>query len=137
MIGYGSLPGRATRHSALTTIARGVGILSLAVGVAVLARPRQFARALGVFEQPVEVLYAFAVRDLLLGALLVSGREPQTWLRVRGSFDIADGVLAAVYAPIGRPPLARTLTGVLVGAGSGVLEWLVTNRLAADPLVRP
>jgi uncharacterized membrane protein len=110
-----------------TTLARGLGWFSLALGVTELAVPRTLARVIGVepSRRSSTVLRLFGARELLtgLGVLAQPRRAPALWLRVAG--DAVD------LAAFGMAARARSSTARLVGAALAVAGVTAIDLWAA------
>ncbi len=61
-------------------LARGVGLVSLGVGLALLAAPARTTESFGIGERK-ELGRFLGVRDLILAAGLLSSGSPAPWLR--------------------------------------------------------
>jgi len=72
-------------------VAKALGWLSLAIGLAELLAPRSVARAAGVASPPL-MTRALGVRELMAGVTLLQAARPQpgVWMRVAGdAMDVA------------------------------------------------
>lgn len=110
-------------------ISLGLGIFSIALGLAELAATRRIARALGNDHRAGRVtLRAFGAREMLAGAGLLAAPAHSTlvWNRVAGdAMDLAALGLAARSAP-----RHRAIWGALAFvAGATVIDTLVARAL--------
>jgi hypothetical protein len=124
----------ATRHlPSATTLARGLGWFSIALGAAELLMPRQVGRAAGLAGRET-LLRSYGAREIATGIGLLVSRRPVWWMWARVAGDALDaatlsrgtrgraglslGIVAAVAAadlacaaalsrPQGPRPLAR------------------------------
>lgn len=89
-------------HSA-HALARGLGWLSIGLGVAEILRPREMSRAAGM-EAADRLVRGYGARELLTGAALLttSRPEPYVWARVAG--DVLDIATVGAGAVAGRSP---------------------------------
>jgi hypothetical protein len=106
---------------------RGLGGLSLALGAAPLAAPRQIAKLIGVPERRA-LLYAVGVRELLAGVGLLATRRKGVfaWARVAG--DLMDIALLGTGFAKTRSPRAAGALGFVLGVT--VLDLIAARRLA-------
>src|SRR5690349_21601095 len=110
-------------------ISLGLGIFSIALGIAEVAATRRIARALGHDNRAGRVtLRAFGARELLAGAGLLAAPAHSTlvWNRVAGdAMDLAALGLAARAAP-----RRRAVWGAIAFvAGATVIDTLVARAL--------
>ena len=91
------------RNHSAHALARGLGWLSIGLGVAEILRPREMSRAIGM--QPADRLVrGYGARELLTGAALLttSRPEPYVWARVAG--DVLDIATVGAGAVAARSP---------------------------------
>jgi len=108
----------------------GLGVFSLALGAVEVGAPRRIARFLGLDEEGTarKTIFAFGVRELLAGAMLLRGPAVSTnvWNRVIG--DAMDaGALLLAFGP-------STKKGAMTGAlafvgGAAALDWYTARGL--------
>ena len=109
-------------------LARGVGLVSLGVGLALLAAPARTTESFGMGERK-ELGRFLGVRDLILAAGLLSSGSPAPWLRARAVFDAADAVLLAGGAALGVFPRSRSMLGVAVAVSFSAFGFALARRL--------
>jgi hypothetical protein len=109
-------------------LARGVGLVSLGVGLALLAAPARTAKSFGMGERP-NLGRILGVRDLILAAGLLRSENPAPWLRARAFSDAADATLLAGGAIFGVFPRGRSIFGVAVAAGFSIFGFALARRL--------
>ena len=109
-------------------LARGVGLVSLGVGLALIAAPARTTESFGMGERK-ELGRFLGVRDLILAAGLLRSENPAPWLRARAISDAADAALLAGGAAFGVFPRARSMLGVLVAAGFSAFGFILAQRL--------
>jgi hypothetical protein len=104
------------RQGRTQTLACGLGIFSIAIGVAELVAPRWIARRAGARVSP-NMIRAFGVREIAtgVGLLMAAKRGPWLWGRVAG--DALD--IAAVRNPAAIAALAG-VTALDVAAASAL-----------------
>lgn len=110
-------------------LARIVGLVSLGVGLALLAAPAWTAKNFGMGERP-KLGRFLGVRDLILAAGLLRSENPAPWLRARALSDAADAALLAGGAAFGVFPRGRSMFGVVVAAGFSALGFILARRLS-------
>ncbi len=109
-------------------LARGVGWLSIGVGLTLLAAPTRAVRGLGMGERP-NLGRLMGARDLVLGAGLLRGENTTTWLRARGISDALDAAIILGGAISGAFPRNRALVGLAMATGFSVLSFVLARRL--------
>jgi uncharacterized membrane protein len=99
------------------TTARGLGYLSLGLGLSQLLAPRWFARTVGVEGRSdnATIVRLIGVRELLAGAGLLTSRNPKPWVWLRVGGDVMDLALLGRAAGGGRVEAGR-VNGALAGA---------------------
>src|SRR3954468_16997973 len=114
-------PARRSRRCPMTTdqtTARGLGYLSLGLGLCQVLAPRWFAETIGVQgrSENQSVVRLIGARELLTGAGLLSARNPAPWVWLRVGGDLMD------LALLGRAAGSRgTETGRVNGALAGTV----------------
>ena len=84
-------------------LARGLGLVSLGIGITEIAAPRQLERTMGIGNgQTTGILRVLGVREIMHGVDILSHRDPTpgVWSRVAG--DVLDGVLLGLAAKRSR-----------------------------------
>jgi hypothetical protein len=109
-------------------LARMVGLVSLGVGLALLAAPARTTESFGMGEHN-ELGRFLGVRDLILAAGLLYSENPASWLRARAVSDATDAALLAGGAAFGVFPRGRSMFGVAVAAGFSALGFILARRL--------
>src|SRR3954453_19119337 len=111
----------------------GLGIFSIALGLAEVAAPGRLARWLGVGGSGTarKILFAFGLRELAAGGMLLRGPAVSTnvWNRVIG--DVIDA------GALGLAVRTSTRKGAVAGAmafvgGAFVADWLTARALDRD-----
>jgi hypothetical protein len=112
------------------TLARGLGLASLALGVPQVAAPDRFAQAVGAVPDAGtrELTVGIGLRELTAAAgLLVRGSSPTfLWSRVAG--DVMDLVLLGGALRRGGPGRGRTLAATAAVAGRTALDLAAARR---------
>jgi hypothetical protein len=104
------------------TLARSLGVLSLALGLSEIAAPSHVARLVGVPDDPTNrlVLRVLGAREVITGLALLGGRRSAGWLWGRVGGDVLDVTLLGLGLRSEGADLARgaVATGVLLGVGA-------------------
>jgi hypothetical protein len=110
-------------------LTRGIGWMSVGVGLALVAAPKLTVRAFGMGERP-RLGRFLGVRDLVVGAGLLSGRENLgPWLRARAVSDAGDATLLLAGAVSGVFPRGRAMFGFVVASTFSVFGFTLARRL--------
>lgn len=109
-------------------LARGVGLVSLGVGLALLATPTRTVQLFGMGERK-DLGRFLGVRDLVLAAGLLRSENPALWLRARAVSDAADAALLASGAASGAFPRGRAVFGFAVAASFSAFGFALARRL--------
>ncbi len=109
-------------------LARGVGWVSIGVGLALLASPSRAVRGLGMGERP-NLGRLMGARDLVLGAGLLRGGNTTTWLRARGAADALDAAVILAGMASGAFPRNRAPVGLAMATGFSVLSFVLARRM--------
>ncbi|TCS37405.1 polyketide cyclase/dehydrase/lipid transport protein [Paucimonas lemoignei] len=120
------------RHSSAANLAKGLGWLSIGLGVAQLLAPRAVSRAAGVDEHPM-LLRAVGLREIASGAgILSQPRQQGNWLWSRVAGDIMDlallGVAAQTTSRFHRKRRQRIGMATAIVAGITVLDVMSSMR---------
>ena len=112
------------------TLARGLGLASLALGVPQVAAPDRFAEAVGAEPDAAtrDLTVGIGVRELTAAAgLLLRGSSPTfLWSRVAG--DVMDLVLLGGALRRGGPGRGRTVAATAAVAGIAALDLVAARR---------
>ncbi len=110
-------------------LARGIGWLSVGVGLTLVAAPKLTVRALGMGERP-NLGRFLGVRDLVVGAGLLSQSENLApWIRARAISDAVDATLFLAGAASGAIPRGRAMFGFAVASAFSVFSFALARRL--------
>lgn len=109
-------------------LARGIGWLSLVVGLQLVVAPKGGTRRFGMGERPT-LGRVMGVRDLVVGAGLLRGGDTRTWLMVRGINDAVDAAIILGGAASGAFPRDRAPVGLAVATSLSVVSLLLAKRL--------
>ena len=120
-------------------VTRGLGWLSIGLGLAQITAPRRVARMIGVddCEANRNTMFAIGVRELASGVGILTRERPvgPVWTRVGG--DVMDLALLgrALRSNYGRRNRVAAATAAV--AGITILDILAGQRLAHEPGPRP
>jgi hypothetical protein len=109
-----------------------LGFVSLGLGLAAVAAPRRFSRAIGLEETP-ETIAAFGAREIAAGSGLLSPVRPGPWLWLRVGGDVMDLVALGKAAQPHNP--RRWVAGIAAAAVAGIVVLDVI--LAAHATLHP
>jgi hypothetical protein len=109
-------------------LAQGVGLVSLGVGLALLAAPARTAKSFGMGKRPTLGRF-LGVRDLILAAGLLLSENPAPWLRARAVSDAVDAALLAGGAVFGAFPRGRAMFGFAVATSFSAFGFALARRL--------
>lgn len=128
----------APRHSSITPldrIAQGLGVFSIALGVAELAFPGAIGRALGL-ENRQGLLRAYGVREITAGiGALQPNPMPAMWSRVAG--DVLDLATLAQGHDADDEDKRRKANAALLAVGAITLVDLLVAAGWSQKLARP
>ncbi|WP_201860621.1 cyclase dehydrase [Microvirga soli] len=108
---------RGHADTATDTLARGLGIFSIALGIAEVVAPRALARALGMKGQE-GLIAGYGVREIATGIGILASKDPTPWIWGRVAGDGLD--LATLATALeGRNPKKGNV-GIAMAAVAGV-----------------
>lgn len=115
-------------------LARGLGWLSVGLGLAQIAAPRAVARWVGVRANPRNrrVVRAIGVRELAAGIGILTRPRPARWLWTQVGFDVTNLALLASALGAERTNRRRVFTATAATAGLTVLDTLAGLKLHQD-----
>lgn len=136
-------PGEPPPAADGATLARGLGLFSLGLGITELAAPRALAHAIGIDPdgRTSTVLRAFGMRELVsgLGVLVQPKRAMPLWARVAG--DAIDLAFIGWAAKSKRTSTQRLFAAFAAVAGVAALDVIAgrrvarANRKVIDPVI--
>jgi hypothetical protein len=108
---------RGHADTATDTLARGLGLFSIALGIAEVAAPRALARALGMKGQE-GLIAGYGVREIATGIGILASKDPTPWIWGRVAGDGLD--LATLATALeGKNPKEGNV-GIAMAAVAGV-----------------
>jgi len=115
------------------TAARGLGLVSLAIGLSEILLPKKLERTMGIGNGVnTRVLRLMGVRELMQGFDILTHGDPAPgmWARVIG--DVLDTALLGVAARQTRRAGAFALVSAMV-LGIGIADVLFASKLRTEP----
>lgn len=109
-------------------LARGIGWVSIGVGLALIVTPRWMTKGFGMGERP-NLGRFLGVRDLVLGAGLLRSESLAPWLQARAISDVGDAALLTGGAVSGAFPRSQAMVGLTVATTFSVLSFALARRL--------
>ena len=108
---------RGQADTATDTLARGLGLFSIALGVAEVAAPRALARALGMKGQE-GLIAGYGVREIATGIGILASKDPTPWIWGRVAGDGLDLATLATALEGSNPKKGNV--GIAMAAVAGV-----------------
>lgn len=103
--------------TATDTLARGLGLYSIALGIAEVVAPRTLARALGMKGQE-GLIAGYGVREIATGIGILASKDPTPWIWGRVAGDGLD--LATLATALEGDNPKRQNVGIAMAAVAGV-----------------
>ncbi|MEA3121166.1 MAG: hypothetical protein QOH33_707 [Paraburkholderia sp.] len=104
------------------SVARGLGWLSIALGMAELLAPRAVSRAAGLNDR-VGLVRLYGLRELACGIGILASRNPAPFLRARVGGDVLDlATLAATQQTMSERDRHRAMRTAVTVAGISALD---------------
>lgn len=108
---------RGHPDSATDTLARGLGVFSIALGLAEVIAPRALARTLGMDGQDT-LIRAYGVREIATGIGILASEDPTPWVWGRVAGDALD--VATLMPGLDPDNPQRANVGLALAAVAGV-----------------
>ena len=108
---------RGQADTATDTLARGLGLFSIALGVVEVAAPRALARALGIKGQE-GLIAGYGVREIATGIGILASKDPTPWIWGRVAGDGLDLATLATALEGNNPKKGNV--GIAMAAVAGV-----------------
>jgi len=108
---------RGHADTATDTLARGLGLFSIALGVAEVVAPRALARALGMKGQE-GLIAGYGVREIATGIGILASKDPTPWIWGRVAGDGLD--LATLATALEGKNPKKGNVGIAMAAVAGV-----------------
>ena len=111
------------------TLTRGIGWVSIGVGLALVVAPKWTVRAFGMGQRP-SLGRFLGVRDLVVGVGLLCEQENlRPWLRARAVSDAGDATLLLAGAVSGIFPRGRAMLGFVVASAFSMFGFTLARQL--------
>ena len=107
-------------------MARGVGWLSIGVGLVALVAPPRIGGLVGYVEKPA-LLRLVGVRDLCIGAGLLGPGTGRHWHWARAASDGLDATIIAVNLVGGGTSRGRAMVGIAASLSSSLFASLLAR----------
>ena len=108
---------RGHADTATDTLARGLGLFSIALGIVEVVAPRTLARALGMKGQE-GLIAGYGVREIATGIGILASKDPTPWIWGRVAGDGLD--LATLATALEGDNPKRSNVGIAMAAVAGV-----------------
>lgn len=119
-----------TASSSPQSLARGLGWLSLAIGLAEVLAPRRIGRGVGL-EERARLFRLCGLREIAVGLGLLCSERPEPWIKARIAGDLLDLGMLSGGLRRGRP--RRCAAGVTLGVTAAItlLDLCCAEQLRA------
>jgi hypothetical protein len=108
---------RGQADTTTDTLARGLGLFSIALGIAEIAAPRAIARTLGMKGQE-GLIAGYGVREIATGIGILASKDPTPWIWGRVAGDGLDLATLATALEGNNPK--KSNVGIAMAAVAGV-----------------
>jgi hypothetical protein len=108
---------RGHADTATDTLARGLGLFSIALGIAEVVAPRALARTLGMKGQE-GLIVGYGLREIATGVGILASKDPTPWIWGRVAGDGLD--LATLATALEGNSPKKTNVGIAMAAVAGV-----------------
>jgi uncharacterized membrane protein len=127
---------RAYRDPHADRIARGIGWLSVGLGLAQILAPKTVCRLVGLPAAPV-LTRLCGFRGLACGIGILTQADPSPWLKARVAGDVMDLACLAGSAPLQESSAGRISAALGAVAGLTALDVYCVRELAGDRPAAP
>ena len=126
---------RGHPDSATDTLARGLGLFSIALGIAEIVAPRALTRALGM-EGNETLVRLYGLREIATGAGILAASDPTPWIWGRVAGDVLDLATLTTGLEGNNPRQANLAVAFAAVAGATALDVYCAQQLSRED-VRP
>ena len=115
------------------SLAKGLGLFSLALGVAQIAAPRRMGNLIGIYDtrRNRDTMLAIGLRELASGLGILTRSEPGGWLQARAGGDVMDlALLGRAYRTEPRDS-NRLAFAIVAVAGVLALDVMAARRFGS------
>ena len=118
-------------HSGYESLARGLGLFSIGLGLTELLAPRALCRFLGMQGRET-LIRAYGARELATGVAILASHDPTPWIWGRVGGDALDLATLARGFEGGNSHTQNLLLATVAVAGVTALDVVCAQGLAAD-----
>jgi hypothetical protein len=122
---------RGHADTATDTLARGLGLFSIALGIAEVAAPRALARALGMKGQA-GLIAGYGVREIATGIGILASKDPTPWIWGRVAGDGLDLATLATALEGNNPKKGNVGIAMAAVAGVTALDVYCAQTLSRE-----
>ena len=122
---------RGQADTATDTLARGLGLFSIALGVAEVAASRALARALGMKGQE-GLIAGYGVREIATGIGILASKDPTPWIWGRVAGDGLDLATLATALEGSNPKKGNVGIAMAAVAGVTALDVYCAQTLSRE-----
>lgn len=122
---------RGHADTATDTLARGLGLFSIALGIAEVAAPRALARALGMKGQE-GLIAGYGVREIATGIGILASKDPTPWIWGRVAGDGLDLATLATALEGNHPKKGNVGIAIAAVAGVTALDIYCAQTLSRE-----
>ena len=122
---------RGHADTATDTLARGLGLFSIALGIAEIAAPRALARALGMKGQE-GLIAGYGVREIATGIGILASKDPTPWIWGRVAGDGLDLATLATALEGNNPKKGNVGIAMAAVAGVTALDVYCAQTLSRE-----
>jgi hypothetical protein len=126
---------RGHPDSQTDALARGLGLVSIALGVAELIAPRAFTRALGLDGQE-NLVRAYGAREIGTGIGILASHDPTPWIWGRVGGDVVDLATLATGLEGDNPEKPNVMIAAAAVAGLTALDLYCAATLSRESTTR-
>ena len=122
---------RGHPDSATDTLARGLGVFSIALGLAELMAPRALSRALGMDGQET-LIRAYGMREIATGVGILASEDPTPWIWGRVAGDALDVATLMPCLDPDNPQRGNVVLALAAVAGATALDVYCGQTLSRE-----
>jgi hypothetical protein len=122
---------RGQADTATDTLARGLGLFSIALGIAEIAAPRALARALGMKGQE-GLIAGYGVREIATGIGILASKDPTPWIWGRVAGDALDLATLATALEGNNPKKENVGIAMAAVLGATALDVYCAQTLSRE-----
>ncbi len=122
---------RGHAGTATDTLARGLGLFSIALGIAEVTAPRALARALGMKGQE-GLIAGYGVREIATGIGILASKDPTPWMWGRVAGDGLDLATLATALEGSNPKKGNVGIAMAAVAGVTALDVYCAQTLSRE-----